>query len=101
MKVLKGILSESREYYLQVKRKIEKILSVLPKGSIKERKISGRRYYYLQYRRQKKVIQKYLGKEKPEAIIKQIKKRRVLKEGLNDIKEALKIIRRSEGRKRG
>lgn len=102
MKVLlQGVLSESREYYLDVKKKIEKRLLNLPNGSIKEREISGKKYYYLQYRENKKIIQKYLGKVRPEAIIKQIKDRNVLKEELKKVNEALMIIRRSEGKKRG
>ncbi|PIQ90307.1 MAG: hypothetical protein COV71_05115 [Candidatus Omnitrophica bacterium CG11_big_fil_rev_8_21_14_0_20_41_12] len=101
MKVLQGILSESKEYYLDVKKKIEKRLLNLPVGSIKEREISGKRYYYLQFRKDKKVIQKYLGKNNPEAIIRQIRERNVLKRELKKVNEALKIVKRSEGKKRG
>ena len=101
MKVLQGILSESKEYYLDVKKKIEKRLLNLPIGSIKEREISGKRYYYLQFRKDKKVIQKYLGKNKPEAIIRQIRERNVFKRELKKVNEALKIVKRSEGKKRG
>lgn len=101
MKVLQGILSESKEYYLDVKKKIEKRLLNLPVGSIKEREISGKRYYYLQFRKDKKVIQKYLGKNKPEVIIGQIRERNVLKRELKKVNEALKIVKRSEGKKRG
>ena len=101
MKVLQGILSESKEYYLEVRKKIENGLLSLPKGSIKEREISGKKYYYLQYRKGKKIIQRYLGKAKPEVILKQIKERSLLKEELKKVNEALKIIIRSEGRKHG
>ena len=101
MKVLQGVLSESKQYYLGVKKKIDKKLLNLPHGGIKEREISGKKYYYLQYRKNKKIIQKYLGKIKPEAIVKQIKYRNLLKKELIKVSEALKIIRRSEGRKRG
>lgn len=101
MKVLQGILSESKGYYLDVKKKIVKRMVNLPKGSIKEREISGKKYYYLQYRKNKKIIQEYMGKIKPEAIIRQIKDRNILKKELKKVNEALKIIRRSEGKKRG
>ncbi len=101
MKVLQGILSESKEYYLDVKKKIEKRLLNLPVGSIKEREISGKRYYYLQFRKDKKVIQKYLGKNKPEEIIRQIRERNILRGELKKVNEALKIVKRSEGKKRG
>ncbi|MFA4888288.1 MAG: hypothetical protein WC628_01755 [Candidatus Omnitrophota bacterium] len=101
MRVLQGILSESKGYYLGVKKKIEKSLLKLPRGSVKEREISGKKYYYLQYRRDKGIIQDYLGKVKPESIIEQIKERRALKEELKKVIESLKIIKRSEGRRRG
>jgi len=100
MKVLQGILSESKEYYLDIKKRMEKRIINLPIGGIKEREISGKRYYYLQFRKDKKVIQKYLGKKKPEAIIGQIRERNVLKRELKKVNEALKIVKRSEGKKR-
>ena len=101
MKVLQGVLSESKEYYLGVKKKIEKKLLNLPNGSVKQRKIYGKKYYYLQYRKSNKIIQKYLGKDRPEAIMKQIKESKVLKGELRKVNGALRVIRMSEGRKRG
>ena len=101
MKILQGILAESKEYYLDIKNKLEKRLLNLPRGSIKEREISGKKYYYLQYRKNKRIIQKYLGKIKPEAIMQQKKDRIALKGELKKVNEALHIIRRSEGKKRG
>ena len=101
MKVLQGVLSESKEYYLGIKKKIEKRLLNLPNGSIKQREIYGKKYYYLQYRKNNKIIQKYLGKDRPEVIIKQIKDRKALKGELRKVSGALRIIRMSEGRKRG
>jgi hypothetical protein len=101
MKILQGILSESKEYYSAAEKKIEKELSILPKGSVKRRVIYGQKYFYLQYRNGNSIVQKYLGKANPGGIIKQISRRRVLKQELKKIKEALKIIKRSEGRKHG
>ncbi len=99
MSVLKNILSESKEHYLSVKRKVERRLAGLPRGSIKERKISGRKYYYLQYRSSRKVIHKYLGRDKPEGILRQIKERKKLKAELKKVDEALKLLRKAEGKK--
>ncbi len=101
MNVLKGILSESKEYYLEVKQKIEKKLSSLPKGSIKARQIAGKKYYYLQSRAGKKVLHKYLGKAKPESLIKQLLERKALKAELKKVNEALRMLGRAEGRKHG
>ncbi len=66
---------------------------------IKEKTINGKKYYYLQYRAGKKIMQKYLGKNKPENLIKQIKERNALKIELKKVDEALKMIKRTEGRK--
>lgn len=101
MKILNGILLESKVYYLEIKKKIENKLASLSKGSIKERKIAGKKYYYLQQRLGKKIVHEYLGKEKPDFVIRQIRERGVLKEELKKVNESLKIITRSEGRKRG
>lgn len=101
MKILKGILSESEEYYLDTRKKIEKKLSQLSRGSVKARDISGKRYFYLQKRLGKKVVHKYLGKSKPENLIKQLKMRKALIFELKMVNEALKILHRSKGRQRG
>ena len=101
MKVLQGILSESKEYYLQAREKIKKKLANLPKGSVKERMIAGKKYYYLQQRVGKKVVHKYLGKSRPEEVMSQIKERKALSVELRKVNEALRIIKRSEGRRHG
>ncbi len=101
MKILQGILSESKEYYLEIRGKIKEKLAKLPKGSVKERLIAGKKYYYLQHRVGEKIIHKYIGKNRPEEIFNQIKERNALKVELKKVSEALKIIHRSEGRKHG
>jgi len=100
MSVLKDILKESKQHYIEAKRKIEEKLLLFPQGSVKERTISGKKYYYLQYREGEKVTHKYLGKVKPEKLSKQLKEGRLLKAELRKVNEALKVLKRSEGRKR-
>jgi 3-deoxy-D-manno-octulosonate 8-phosphate phosphatase KdsC-like HAD superfamily phosphatase len=99
--VLQGILSESKEYYLQVREKIKKKLANLSKGSVKKRIIAGKKYYYLQQRVGKKVVHKYLGKRRPEEVVSQIKERKGLNVELRKVNEALRIIKRSEDRRYG
>lgn len=101
MSILKGILSDSKKHYSDVKKKILRRLSQLPQGSVKERKISAGTYYYLQKRTNKKIVHKYLGKDKPEKLMNDIKLRNSLKAELKKVNEALKMIRKSEGKKRG
>jgi len=92
MSVLKGILSESKAHYLDVRKRILSRLSDLPKGSLKERIISGKKYYYLQYRSGQKVVHKYLGKKKPIEIQKGIDERKHLKRELKKVNESLKLL---------
>jgi len=100
MDVLKGVLSESKKHYHDLKNRIEGNLKSLPSGSVKARRISGSVYYYLQERVGDKIVHRYLGKENPEALIKQISERRALKAELKNVQEGLKLVRRAEGRKR-
>lgn len=96
MNIVRGILSENLKYYRQVKKQLEEKLAKLPKGSIKERSISGRVYYYLQKREGNKIIQKYLGKDKPEEFIAQIKQRKALEKELKKAKESLKLLEKTK-----
>lgn len=99
MKVLGGILKESRDYYLELERDIRKRLAQLPKGSIKRRKIGGRVYYYLQDRRGVKVVHKYLGKSKPKKLVEDIEERKALLKELKKVQKALKLLQRAKSRK--
>lgn len=94
MKILKGILAESKGYYIDAKKKIEQKLSKFPKGNIKERIISKRKYYYLQIRKGGKIVHKYLGKEKPDELIKQIKQRNLFKKELKNINASIKLLKK-------
>jgi len=98
--VLKGILKESKDYYLQLEKKIRARLEGLPKGSVKKRKIGGKSYYYLQNRKGAKVVHKYLGKNEPKEIRVKIGERAKLSTELKKTKEMIRILIRAEGRKR-
>jgi len=100
MRVLQGILKESKEYYIQLEKDILKRLSKLSPGSIKKRVIYGKEYYYSQKRNKKKIEQKYLGKEFPEKFANEIKERVSLQKELKKVKESLKVLGRAEGKKR-
>lgn len=100
MNILKGILSESSEYYKEVEKRIKGKLSELPKGSVKKRKIGEKIYYYLQDRIGNKIIHKYLGKVKPEKLIEQIIERKKLKKELKKVIENKKTIKRAKVNKK-
>jgi hypothetical protein len=100
MKVLKGILKESREYYKQTEAEIVRRLSRLPKGGIKRRKINKRIYYYLQYRKGSKVVHKYLGKKKPVDLARKLKERSNLEKELKKVMRSLEILKGAKRRRR-
>ncbi|HOJ39685.1 MAG TPA: GSU2403 family nucleotidyltransferase fold protein [bacterium] len=80
---------ENTSYYQKMRREVISRLACLPRGTIKTRTISGNRYFYLQYRRGGKVIQKYLGTNIPEQLIKHLKERKLLEKELKKIEDAL------------
>jgi len=96
MNILRGMLSENLKYYRQAEKELEKKLSKLPKGSVKERSISGRVYYYLQNRVGEKIVHQYLGKDKPEELIAHIKQRKSLEKELKKVQESLKLLEKTK-----
>ncbi len=92
MRILKGILKESKEYYQKIEHEILKRLKSLPKGSIKRRTIKGHIYYYVQFRKGTKIIQIYLGKVKPMELERKIVEREKLKRELKETRQSLKLL---------
>ena len=63
----------------------------LPKGSISEKIVGDRVYYYLKYRAGKKVVSRYIGKAQIDEIRKQIEKRRHVETMIKSLREELAI----------
>lgn len=66
----------------------EQALLVLPKGTLVSKSVNSNSYYYLQYRQEKKIISKYIGKdsEKVEQVRVQIERRKHIKAMLNALR---------------
>jgi hypothetical protein len=62
MKVLKGVLAEELENSLQMRKRYSEALQKLPRGSLVEKNIGGRSYYYIAFREKKKVRFVYKGR---------------------------------------
>ncbi len=56
--------------------KYQSELSVLPKGTISEKTVGEKTYYYLKYRDGKKVVSKYVSKKEIERVRALVEKRR-------------------------
>lgn len=61
------------EYMLE---KYQDELSTLPKGTISEKAVGEKTYYYLKYRNGKKVVSQYISKEEVEKVRALVEKRR-------------------------
>ena len=94
MRVLQGILRDSLVYYQRLERDIKRRLGRLPEGSVKRRRIKGRVYYYLQRRNGSKVVHRYLGRQKPVELLKEVQERRRLKQELVKVRAALRLLPR-------
>ena len=59
---IKGVLKEELANSLRMKKRYERELAKLPKGSLVKRNIKGHEYYYLVYRENGKFKSIYKGK---------------------------------------
>ena len=73
-------------------------LSILPKGSIRAKTTSSGTYYYLNYRSDKRVISKYIGKDKAavEAIKEQLARRVQIEFILKQLRQEQQQIKKLE-----
>ena len=92
MEDLKNTLKESLEFYLGQEKAIIARLAILPKGNIKKKNIKGEVYYYLQYRKGRRVIDEYIGKKIPELLTEQLKQRKHLEADLLKARESIRLL---------
>ena len=92
MEDLKNMLKETLEFYREKERTITAALASLPKGRIRKKRINGEIYYYLQSRKEGKVVDEYIGKELPEGLIKALEKRKKLEAELKKVRESIKML---------
>lgn len=99
MAILKGILKESRDYYLDLDKRLKARLKELPRGSVMKRRIGRKDYFYLKIRDGIRVKAQYLGKSRPVEIEKGVKERRLIKKQLKEVAGNLRMLARLERRK--
>lgn len=82
----------------QEKKRIEYMLAKykeeqdrLPKGSISEKAVRNRIYYYLKYRNGNKVVSQYISKSRIDELRKQIEKRKHIEAMMKSLQEELEI----------
>ena len=85
MKMILDLLVAESQKNLLLQREFKNKISRLPKGTVKERRVKDNTYYYLAYRENGKVINKYIGDNSLEA-----EKISKLVEGRKDYEKQLK-----------
>lgn len=66
----------------------------LPKGSISEKRVGEKTYYYLKYRSGKKVVSQYINKSDIDEVREQIEKRKHIEAMIKSLQEELSIANR-------
>lgn len=86
--ILHTVIQEKERIEYMLKR-YQRELDDLPKGTIYEKVVGNKVYYYLKYRNGKKVVSKYIRKKEIEAVRGLVEKRRHIEamvKSLNDEK---------------
>ena len=100
MAILKDILKESLDYYLDLDQRLKSRLGKLPRGSILKRKIGRQDYYYLKLRAGDRVESRYLGKQRPAELEKSLDERRLIRRQIKEVSENLKLLARARKRRK-
>ena len=84
--ILSTILQE-KERIDRMLAKYQEELGMLPKGTISEKKVKQSTYFYLKYRKGKKVISKYIPQKDVEKVREQVEKRRHIEAMIRSLQE--------------
>ena len=93
MQDLKDTLRENAEFLQEQEKTIAARLALLPKGSIRLKKIGAEAYHYLQYRKGRAVKTDYIGKEVPLLLRSSLAERERLEKELRRVREGLRSLR--------
>lgn len=98
MSVLEEVLLEEYDRSMRVISAIKAEQRTLPKGSVQEKLISGRKYLYLQYRDGDKIRSDYIKKMDVESIINGIRKRKENDVAIKELEKSIEQIRKALGK---
>lgn len=98
MSILEEVLVEEYERSERVSRALATELAGLPRGSVREREINGRTYYYLQYREGNHVRSDYVSREDVEGLRERLARRKEVIAALKEQERSRKQIEKALGR---
>lgn len=91
--ILSTILKEKTRIEYMLAKYLEEY-ETLPKGTISEKRVGEKTYYYLKYRSGKKVISQYINKADIDEIKDQIERRKHIEAMIKSLQEELNIANR-------
>ena len=99
---LKGVLKEEVDNAMRLHKRYKQEMALLPKGSLVEKVIKGRKYYYRVYRNENsKVCFEYLGKsilDQEKKRFDDVKKKRAqYRKLISQLNKEIKFLRKSIG----
>jgi len=90
MSILSEILKEEYERLNSTLSSFEALAASLPKGSIREKLINGKKYQYLQWRDGSKVRSRYIKPEDVPALSEQVERRKQYEKEIKALRETKK-----------
>jgi hypothetical protein len=96
--ILEEVLVEEHVRSERVSRALTAELAGLPRGSVRERTINGRPYYYLQYREGSHVRSDYVPREDVEALREGLARRKEVVAALKEQERSRRQIEKALGR---
>ena len=94
--IINTVMQEKQRIVYMIDR-YKEALSCLPKGSLTERRIGEKTYYYLKYRENGKVISKYVPFKNAETVREEIDKRKHIEAMLLSLKKESELSDRIIG----
>lgn len=88
MGVIKSVILDEYDRNKRMQQAYEQEIAKLPRGSITQKKINGRVYYYWMYRENGKVVNKYISEKRNNIseLVNQVKRRRELEKLVRSLK---------------
>lgn len=94
MAILKDMLKEELDRLTRMENSYIQKINSLPKGSIINKHINGKDYFYLVYRNGLKVVTQYIKPEELEDLKKKVEQRNKYKKDLQEIRKDIKVAKK-------
>jgi|LSQX01.3.fsa_nt_gb hypothetical protein len=94
MAILKDMLKEELDRLTRMENSYIQKIDSLPKGSIINKSINGKKYAYLVYRSGLKVVTQYIKPEELDDLKKKVEQRNKYKKDLQEIRKDIKVAKK-------